>query len=42
VFEERDAEEKVTAVFAVTVVGTRLQGTWRGGSKRLPVDASRQ
>jgi hypothetical protein len=41
-FEERDAEEKATATFAVKVDGTHLRGTWRGGSKRLPVEVARQ
>jgi hypothetical protein len=42
VLEERDAEEKATATFIVKVDGTHLRGTWRGGSKRLPVEATRE
>jgi hypothetical protein len=40
VFEERDAELRVTATFSVKVDKTGLRGTWRSGSRRLPVEAA--
>lgn len=40
VFEERDAEMRVTATFSVRVDKTGLRGTWRSGSRRLPVEAA--